>query len=241
MQIANKCSSDQVGVILALPKQTEGKRPNANSYFVLEELLDLVKKKIVSPLIILDNERMTSLYPGLAIDPFWQTANNSICSLFDLFNTICVNPSTYTAFDPNDFKTLLDSGLMVLGATPVAKWQEAGAISFALRDNLRRNILSGGINLSTGSVGAAVVIASRNILNTVPHEHLDMAFDQLTRLLQPGSTVHRGIYSGSKETMAVYSAIGGLGRPEEKLAELRRLGDVLLADKHGVGRVMGER
>ena len=240
LQIANKCSSDQVGVIIALPKITEGKRPNANAYFVMEELLKLVEEKIVSPLIIVDNERMSALYPGLAIDPFWQKANSSICSLFDLFNTICTHQSTYTAFDPNDFKTILDSGLIVFGATPVQKWQEAGAISFALRDNLKKNILSGGVNLATGSIGAAVVIASKTILNTVPHEHLDMAFDQLTRLLRPGSTVHRGIYSGSKETMAVYSSLGNLGRPEEKLAELRRLGDVLLAEKPGVGRVFGE-
>jgi cell division GTPase FtsZ len=240
LQIANKCSSEQVGVIVALPKITEGKKPNANAFFVLEDLVELVNSKVVSPLIILDNERISALYPGLAIDPFWQRANSSICSLFDLFNTICVQQSTYTSFDPNDFKTILDSGLIVFGATPVAKWQEAGAISFALRDNLKKNILSGGVNLGTGNIGAAIVIASRNILNTVPHEHLDMAFDQLTRLLQPGSMIHRGIYSGSKETMAVYSAIGGLRKPEDKLAELRRLGDVLLAEKPGVGRVVGE-
>lgn len=240
LQIANKCSSQQVGVIVALPKITEGKKPSANAYFVLEGLLALVEQKIVSPLIIVDNERMSALYPGLSIDGFWAKANGSVCSLFDLFNTICTYQSTYTAFDPNDFKTVLDSGLIVFGATPVAKWQEAGAISAAFRDNLKKNILSGGVNLSSGSLGAAIVIASRNILSTVPHEHLDMAFDQLTRLLQPGSTVHRGIYSGSKETMAVYTALGGLGRPEEKLGELQRLGDILLADKRGVGPVMGE-
>ena len=240
LQIANKCSSQQVGVIVALPKLTEGKRPNANAYFVLDGLLTLVEQKIVSPLIIVDNERMSALYPGLAVEPFWAKANNSVASLFDLFNVICTHQSTYTAFDPNDFKTILDSGLIVFGATPVAKWQEAGAISFALRDNLKKNILAGGVNLSSGNLGGAIVIASRNILNTVPHEHLDMAFDQLTRLLQPGSMVHRGIYSGSKETMAVYTALGGLGRPEDKLNELRRLGDILLAEKRGVGPVFGE-
>lgn len=240
LQIANKCSSDQVGVIVALPKITEGKKPNANAFFVMDALLALVEQKIVSPLIVLDNERISTLYPGLAIDPFWNRANSSVCALFDLFNTICTQQSSYTAFDPNDFKTILDSGLIVFGALPVPKWQEAGAISFALRDNLRKNILAGGVNLSTGNIGAAVVVASRNILSTVPHEHIDQAFDQLTRLLLPGSTVHRGIYSGSKEAMAVYTALGGLGKPEDKLAELRRLGDVLLAEKPGVGRVLGE-
>jgi len=240
LQIANKCSSAKVGVIVALPKITEGKKPNANAYWVLKDLLDLVKGGVVSPLIILDNERISSLYPGLAIDPFWQRANTSVCSLFDLFNTISIQNSTYTAFDPNDFKTILDSGLIVFGATPVAKWEEAGALSFAIRDNLKKNILSGGVNLNTGIVGAAVVIASRSILGRIPHEHLDQAFDQLTRILQPGSTVHRGIYSGSKETLAVYTALGGLESPEEKFEELKRLGDILTAEKPGVGTVLGE-
>jgi cell division GTPase FtsZ len=240
LQIANKCSSDKVGVVLALPKVTEGKKPNANAYWVLRAIMKLVEAGTVAPLVVLDNERISALYPGLAIDPFWQKANSSVCSLFDLFNTICVQNSTYTAFDPNDFKGILDSGLIVFGATPVSRWREAGGISFALRDNLKRNILSGGVNLSTGSIGAAVVIASRAILNEVPHEHLDQAFDQLTRLLRPGSTVHRGIYSGSKETMAVYTAIGGLKNMDEKFDELQRLGDILVTEKPGAGTVLGE-
>jgi len=240
LQIANKCASDKVGVVLALPKVTEGKRVNANAYWVLRELRELVDKGYVSPLIVVDNERISALYPGLAIDPFWQRANMSICSLFDLFNTVCMQASSYTAFDPNDFKTILDSGMIVFGATPVAKWMEAAAISFALRENLKQNILSGGVDLRSGSLGAAVVIASRTILGSVPHEHLDQAFDQLTRLLKPGSMVHRGIYSGSKEAMVVYTAIGGLNSPEEKLEELRRLGDVLVNEKPGIGPVLGE-
>lgn len=240
LQEANKCESKQVGVIVALPKITEGKKPNANAFYVLNDLVKAVQALQVSPLIIVDNERISSLYPGLAVDPFWQRANSSVCSLFDLFNTICVQQSSYTSFDPNDFKTILDSGLIVFGATPVAKWNEVGAISFALRDNLRKNILSGGVNLATGSIGAAVVIASRAILGQVPAEHIDQAFDQLTRLLKPGSMIHRGIYSGSKETMAVYTALGGLGSPDEKLAELKRLGDIVSTEKPGVGTVLGE-
>jgi len=240
LQIANKCSTDKVGVIVALPKVTEGKKPNANAYFVLAELCSLVDTGVVSPLIVLDNERISALYPGLAISPFWQRANSSVCSLFDLFNTLSTQQSTHTSFDPKDFESILDSGLIVFGATPVAKWQEAGAISFAIRDNLKKNILAGGINLATGNIGAAVVIASRAILDQVPHEHLDQAFDQLSRLLRPKSMVHRGIYNGSKEVMAVYTALGGLGTPTEKLDELKRLGDVLIADKPGVGPVLGE-
>jgi cell division GTPase FtsZ len=240
LQVALKCPTDKVGVIVALPKNTEGKKVNANAYFVLKQLLTLVEARRVSPLIILDNERIHTVYPGLAVDPFWDTANASVCSLFHLFNNICTKNSSYTTFDANDFKTILDSGLIVFGATPVKKWSDPTDISLALRDNLKKNILSGGVSLSTGSVAGAVIIGGKSVLCEVAQDSLDQAFDQLNRLLRPGSTVHRGIYSGSKENLAVYTAIGGLEKPEEKLVELQKLGDVLINHKANVGPVMGE-
>ena len=55
---------------------------------------------------------------------------------------------------------------------------------------------------------------------------LDQAFDQLCRMLAPGNVVHRGIYSGDKDSLTVFTTIGGLARPEEKLKELKKLGDL---------------
>lgn len=233
LQIAVKCPDNKVGVIVALPKNSEGKKVNENAYNTLSELIAHVKNGVVSPLIILDNERISQIFPGLAVDPFWATANNSVVSLLNLFNTVSTKNSTYTTFDPNDFKMLLDSGVIVFGATPVKKWDSATDISLAVRDNLKRNIISGGIDLSTGSVAAAVVIGGKGILSTVPAEYIDHAYDQLTRLLRPGSTVHRGIYSGSKETLVVYTVIGGLESPAAKLDELRKLGDVVINPANG--------
>ena len=49
--------SKKVGVILALPKYSEGRKVNANAYETLKDACDLVKKGIVSPLVIIDNEK----------------------------------------------------------------------------------------------------------------------------------------------------------------------------------------
>lgn len=239
LQVALKCPTEKVGVVLALPKASEGKKVCSNAFFVLEALWNEVETGNVSPLIILDNERISTIFPGLSVESFWNVSNNSITSLFTLFNSICTKNSSYTTFDKNDFKTLLDSGLIVFGATPVKKWVDATDVSYAVRDNLKKNILSGGVSLSTGSVAGCVIIGGKSVLSSVPQENLDHAFDQLTRLLKPGSTVHRGIYSGSKDSLSVYTAIGGLGCPQEKLEELRRLGDVIYAEKSS-GRVLGE-
>lgn len=219
-------TSDKVGVILALPKVTEGKKCAANAYKTLVEVLDKVDEGVVSPLIIIDNEKINKLYPRLSINQFWKTSNNNICSLFNLFNNIITKNSSYTTFDNKDYKTVLDSGLIVFGATQVTKWADETDISKAMRDNLQKNILSGGINLETGTVAASVVIGDADSLDNIPQEYLDNAFQQLTRTLKTNSTVHQGIYKGNKSGLSIFTAIGGLGRPNDKLKDLARIGDI---------------
>jgi cell division GTPase FtsZ len=226
LQKALRCSSEKVGVIAALPKISEGSRCAANAYNTLMDLIDLTEKGLVSPLVLLDNEKIGKMYPKLAVDPFWDTANTSVTSLFHLFNTVCVKDSHYSTFDRTDLSTVFDSGLITFGAAPVPKWDDPTDISYAVRNNLKRNILAGGIDLSTGSVAGAVIIGGVNILSTIPQLNLDHGFEQLSRLLKPGSTVHRGIYRGDKNSLCVYTVIGGLSKPVEKLEELKLAGHI---------------
>ena len=226
LQKALRCPTEKVGVIVALPKISEGKKVSVNAYNTLKDLLFLREKGLVSPLIICDNEKIGKMYPSLAVDPFWDTANMSVCSLLHLFNTVSVKHSHYTSFDVNDLKTVFDSGLITFGATPVLKWQDATDISYAVRNNLKNNLLSGGVDLGTGSVAGVVIIGGVGTLTSIPQLNLDHAFDQLNRMLKPGNTVHRGIYRGNKENLTVYTVIGGLADPAPKLDELKKHGDL---------------
>ncbi len=218
--------SKKVGCILALPQHTEGKKVNENAYHTLMDVLKLVRDGTVSPLIILDNEKVNQLYPGVAVSQFWRTANSSTAGLFHLFNLLASKDSSYSSFDSNDYKQLLDTGLIVFGAAPCEKWQHASDISKTVRENLRNNVLSGGVDLSTGNSAGVIMIGGREVLDDVPQENFDRAFDQLTRILGPRSVVHRGIYSGDKPSLTVYTLIGGLGDPVEKINELKRLGEI---------------
>lgn len=215
-----KASSTNVGLILALPKLSEGKKVSANSYETLKEACKLVEDKVVSPLIILDNEKINALYPKLPISKFWQVANGNISSLVHLFNNIVTKSSEYTTFDSNDLRTVLDSGIMVFGMMGVPNTSSEGEISKAVRENLKRNILCGDLDLSTGKVAAAVAIADDSTLDNIPQEYLDNAFNQLNRTLQTGSTVHQGIYKGTKQGLSIFTAIGGISTPQGKLDAL---------------------
>ena len=226
LQKLQKASTEKVGVILALPKISEGTKVNANAYRVLEEAYAAVEKGLVSPLVVVDNEKINKLYPGLGVAQFWQTANMSIAGLFHLFNNTATKDSSYSAFDTNDYKQVLDSGMIVFGATQIAKWDGPSDISQAVRDNLKSNVLSGGVELSTGTSAGVILSGGNEVLAYVPQEHLDRAFEQFTRMLADGGIVHRGIYSGNKDNLTAYTMIGGLGRPSEKLEELRRIGNI---------------
>jgi cell division GTPase FtsZ len=215
-----KATSPYVGVILALPKVSEGKKVSLNAYETLKEVCQLVDQKIVSPLIILDNEKINVLYPKLPVSKFWQVANVNISSLFHLFNNIVTKSSQHSSFDSNDFRTVLDSGIMVFGMTNVPNISNEADISKAVRENLKRNVLCGELDLSTGKIAAAVAIGDEKTLDNIPQEYLDNAFNQLNRTLQSGSTVHQGVYKGNKEGLSIFTAIAGISTPQGKLDAL---------------------
>lgn len=213
LQQATECKSPQVGMIVALPKKSEGSRVADNSKELLQEAWELVEDGVVSPLIVVDNERINKLYPGLAVSNFWSTANMSTAGLFHLFNMTTARDSSYTSFDSKDYKTILDSGLMVFGASPVQDWNDPVSISRAVRNNLSNNLVSGDVDVSTGTCAAVVVVGNKQQLDSIAQSNIDSAIDQLNRALGKKSVVHNGIYTGDRDTLTVFTAIGGLGKP----------------------------
>ena len=210
----------KVGAVLALPTKSEGSRVKSNAKETADALIKYSTNGTLSPLIILDNERIKHLYPKLSVNKFWNTANTSICSLFHLFNKIAAQDSEYTAFDKADLDTVMSSGIISFGAVPVrpkGETIEETEISHAVRDNLKKNILAN-IDVNTGKFAACVVIGDKETLENTPQESLEHGFEQLTRLLGEGSTVHRGIYHTSKKGLVVYTIIGGIEAPDQLFA-----------------------
>lgn len=221
-----------VGVIASMPKVTEGGKVNANAYRVLNKMFVMVGEagrlgaRKISPLIVVDNDRINKLYTRVPASKFWDVANKNISSLFHLFNSIAIKDSDFTTFDQSDFKDILDSGLLTFGACPIKKWDEAADISHAIRDNLKRNVLVGGFDLSLAKAAGCVFVANPSVLDEIPQEYLEHGFEMLTRTMKKGSVVHRGIYKGGKPGLVVYSILGDLGRPDERMEEIARIGGV---------------
>jgi len=199
-----------VGFISALPTKAEGNQVAKNAKRTMQKVVEYTKDGILSPLIVLNNEKIKELYPGLSINKFWTTANSSVCSLFHLFNKISSQDSSYTTFDKADLDSVLNSGIITFGATPIKAEQANDTdISKAIRNNLKKNILAGA-DISTGNIAACVMVVNNKLMDEVPQEALEHGFEQLNRLLVKDNTVHRGIYTSNKPGIAVYTVIGGL-------------------------------
>lgn len=222
-----------VGVMVSLPMKSEGLKVNANASGLIDDLIAMAgttkgRKKVarqISPLIVVDNERIHDLYPGLAVTRFWDVANRSITGLFHLFNNAVAEDSDLTNCDKADLNDVLKSGIITFGACPVKKWGSSTDISHAVRDNLRKTVLVGGLDTGTAAKAACIFVGGSDVLDEVPHEYLDHGFDMLTRVMSDNSVVHRGIYRRTKPGLTVYTMLGELDPPTERLDEIRTIGD----------------
>lgn len=228
-----------VGALVSLPMASEGVKVNANSYKILESLFNMVGRdssklaqRSLSPLIIVDNDKINKLYPNLPVTKFWEVANQSITSLFHLFNNIAVQNTEFTTFDKAELDDMLSSGVITFGACQIKSWKSETDISFAIRDNLRRNVLVSDLDFNKAKKAACIFVAHPEVLNEIPQSYLEHGFEMLSRIMKEKSVVHRGIYKGNivdaqgNPGIRVYTILGELGRPEERMKEMARIGGV---------------
>jgi cell division GTPase FtsZ len=216
----------RVGAIVTLPTVGESASPlvSANAYKRGIELSELADSKQISPLIVIDNDRIRSLYKGLTVGSFYPTINNTIAQMFHVFNTIATQPSEYITFDATDFISVLQcGGHLIMGVTTIANFQERTGISTALKNNLTRTLLASDFDLSTAKVAAVIVVAGREIINTVNGlmDNIDYGFDTIAQITG-NATIHRGIYADdASNKVRVFTMISGLAAPMKRYERLR--------------------
>lgn len=215
----------RIGVLATLPTAGEAASPKVgdNAYQVVSELTQMAADGMISPLIIIDNEKISRLYPGLTVKNFWPTINSTVAGLFDIFNRLSALPSPYTSFDSVDYQSIMESGnCTIMGLTQVEAYRRKYDLSEAMKNNLAKTVLAGGFDLTTAKVAGAIVVGGQKIMASTPglQDSINHAFDVMTDLTG-NATVHRGIYEDEKDTLRVYTILGGLEPPTERLEELR--------------------
>jgi cell division GTPase FtsZ len=228
LELSDKEGKDpRVGMILVLPRESDGPASYASAGNVLAEVVEKAGDRI-SPVIMIDNQRFDKSYPDAAVSQFFGKTNHAVCSIFHLLNLVSAQPSAITPFDPKDYETVLSSGILTFGAAPIAQWQGQDAIGDGIRKLMTHQAMVSGVDISTASVAGCVLVAGQSILDNLPNSHLEKAYSMLARMINKdaGAAIRRGVYSGSKENVAMYVVLGGLDKPDERIASLKKRGNV---------------
>jgi cell division GTPase FtsZ len=215
----------KVGVVMTLPTVGEASSPLVaeNAHKVATKLSKLASAGQISPLIIVDNDKINKMYPGMTVRSFWPSINRTVAGLFDIFNQISALSSQYTSFDPVDYHSIMESGgCAIMGLTKVKEFHDKFAISKAVKKNLQKTLLAGGFRLSTAKLAGCIVVGGRSLMHEVSglQDNINYAFDVLSEITGQ-ATIHRGIYEDARDCLRVYTIIGGLDSPAARLEELR--------------------
>lgn len=215
----------RVGAIITLPTVGESSSPiiSSNAFNKGNELSKFADANQISPLIVIDNDKIRNLYRGLTVAQFYPTINTTIAQMFNVFNQISKMSSEFVTFDATDFITVLQcGGHLIMGVTVVSDFQYKTGISTALRTNLAKTLLASDFDLSTAKSAAVVVVASRDAINNVVGlmDNIEYGFDTISSLTG-SATVHRGIYADDKnDKVRVYTMISGLTKPDKRYNRL---------------------
>jgi cell division GTPase FtsZ len=215
----------KVGVIMTLPTVGEASSPLVaeNAYKVATRLSELASAGAISPLIIIDNEKINKLYTGLTVKSFWPSINNTVAGLFDIFNRISALSSQYIAFDPVDYNSIIESGgCTIMGLAKVKRFDDKFEISEAVKKNLQKTLLADGFDLSTAKLAGCIFVGGKRLMNEVSglQDNINYAFDVLSEIVGRAS-IHRGIYEDDRECLRAYTIIGGLDSPTARLEGLK--------------------
>ncbi len=222
--IGLKDPNRKVGVVMTLPAVAEVGSPvtAANAHTIARKLAELARAGKISPLIILDNGRIDMMSPAMKTKSLWTAANSIFANLFSAFNRLSALSSPYTSFDPLDYLSIMESGgCVTMGRTRVNRLDGPFVISEAVKKSLKRTLFAAGFDLSTARLGGCIVIGRSDLMANVKGLQADInyAFDVFSEITGK-ATIHRGIYEDSRESLRVYTIIGGLDVPTDRLDEL---------------------
>lgn len=214
-----------VGVLLTLPREDEARNAvvAANALSVAEAMSAKAEEGVISPLVIIDNARIRSMYPKIPQLNLWPTVNEHIAQMWTALNWLPLQASPMTSFDPSDYETVIRAGghmVMGLSTIPMALIEKETEVSKIMRHSLDKTMLAEGFDLSTAQVSAVAICGSRKTLQTVPNDVLEYVFDMAGRLTG-GRTLHQGIYVDKRDGLRVYFMVSGLSRPEKRYDRLR--------------------
>ena len=213
-----------VGVIYTLPRQVEGTAVKVNALRGLAVLYRLSEVGEVSPLVLVDNERVGEMFPDVSLARFWQKANFFLADLWDAFNRLsCKESEFYSALDGTDYLRILQAGkCAALGYVEARDLKSDVGLARAMSEALGTGLLADGFDLSTATAVGVIVVGSANTLQHLPARYLDNGWRVIRQAVGGGYTF-TGVYADQSvyRRLKVYVLAGGMDLP----ARVREVGE----------------
>lgn len=202
----------KVGVMVSLPAISEGSVVIANAEEITKDLIVMAKEKKITPVVFADNAKILKIFPSTTIGQKWAVINKSVCGLFDSFNVLAAQSSAHATFDPQDYKRVLASGILVYGRTVVGAPETGTELADAIRKNLKGGFLSDKFQLNTATHAASIIVAKKEVLGKVGQEAYDAGFETMQRVIgSEGLVMYQGIFENEKfNGIQLFTIVGGL-------------------------------
>ena len=118
--------------------------------------------------------------------------------MFDIFNRLSALPSQYTSFDPTDYQSIISAGgSTIMGLTQAENYKDKLALSASVKNNLETTLLADGFDLASAQTAGCIAVAGSKIISHTP-----------------------GLQDNI-ESLRLYTIIGGLTPPTERLKKLK--------------------
>ncbi len=223
-QIGIENPDGSVGAIVSLPAadRVSSLQVAKDAYSVIRRLSEMAAKGMISPLIIVDNDKAREMFPKLKARSFWPSINLTVATIFDIFNRFSAKSSPYASLDPTSYRSMTEcGGCMIMGVGRVTKFDNPFAISSALQKSIEKTITISGPNLHSAKACGCVVVGNRDLMARVPglRQNIEHAFNVLSEMTG-GATVYHGIYEDDREDMRIYTVIAGLESPIVRIEQL---------------------
>lgn len=209
-----------VGVIYTLPLMNESTLVFVNALDNLKEIHQNAQQAAISPLIIVDNNKLVDEFAPTAAN-FWGPLNNAIVTVVRRFNEYSQKPSKYvSALDRQDLKRLLSTGgVCAIGNFEIPEDFNAQSID----DNIANHFFMDGFDLKTASACGVIIVGSEKTLQTVDSaKAINEVFDKVSSYLD-GGMFFRGVYNDENvKFLRAYVLFNGLALPSEHIDEMMK-------------------
>lgn len=209
-----------VGVIYTLPMMDESTLVFVNALDNLKEIHNNAQQASISPLIVVDNNKLASEFAPTAAN-FWGPLNNAIVSVVRKFNEYSQKPSKYvSALDRQDLKRLLSTGgVCAIGDFEISEDFETSNID----DIISKHFFMDGFDLKTASACGIIIVGSERVLQTVDSaKAINSVFSKVSTYLD-GGMYFRGVYQDdSVKYLRAYILFNGLALPSEHIDEMMK-------------------